>query len=147
MLAIKLLDDMREVGVSPDVRHCAAAIAACDKGGAWEMALKLLLRMDGRGVPPNTVAYNSAISACARAAQWRAALALLERMTPAPSPSLGAQGGAQGGGQGAMANTVSYNSAISACGRGGAWEAALRLAPSMEGGGVRALRVAGKKGR
>jgi pentatricopeptide repeat protein len=138
VLAIKLLDDMREVGVSPDVRHCAAAIAACDKGGAWEMALKLLLRMDGRGVPPNTVAYNSAISACARAAQWRAALALLERMTPAPSPSLGAQGGAQGGGQGAMANTVSYNSAISACGRGGAWEAALRLATSMEGGGVRA---------
>ena len=145
VLAIKLLDDMREVGVSPDVRHCAAAIAACDKGGAWEMALKLLLRMDGRGVPPNTVAYNSAISACARAAQWRAALALLERMTPAPSPSPGGrgvgrgggQGAGQGGGQGAVANTVSYNSAISACGRGGAWEAALRLATSMEGGGVR----------
>ena len=100
------------------MRHCAAAIAACDRGGAWEMALKLLLRMDGRGVPPNTVAYNSAISACARAAQWRTALALLERMAPAPSSSLGGQGG----GQGATANTVSYNSAISACGRAGAWE-------------------------
>jgi pentatricopeptide repeat protein len=41
--AVKLLDEMWEWGVEPDVFNYSAAISACEKEAQWERALELLM--------------------------------------------------------------------------------------------------------
>ena len=104
------------------MRHCAAAIAACDRGGAWEMALKLLLRMDGRGVPPNTVAYNP---------NPNPNLSTNPNHNPSPNPNPSPSPNPK---PNPGPNQVAYNSAISACARAAQWRTALALLDRMAPG-------------
>jgi pentatricopeptide repeat domain-containing protein 1 len=44
-MALSLLGQMRERGVTPNEFSFSAAITACGKGGQWEQALSLLKEM------------------------------------------------------------------------------------------------------
>lgn len=58
----------------------STAIAACDRGGAWNVALSMLdeARDPERGPGANVFAYTAAMSACGRAGQWEKAFGLLD---------------------------------------------------------------------
>ena len=63
----------------------AAAISACEKGGAWARALALLAAMIGAntaqaplGLPaPDSVCFAAAAAACAGSGRWAHALAVV----------------------------------------------------------------------
>merc|ERR1712232_1120983 len=82
-LALKLLGEMQEAGVTPNVITYSSAISACEKGRQWELALKLLGEMQEAGLTPNVITYNAAISACEKGCQWELALKLLGEMKEA----------------------------------------------------------------
>jgi pentatricopeptide repeat protein len=100
-----------------------------------------------KGVQPNTISFNACISACAKVGEWRAALALLQRMQQRDDHDRVARRDARGRGRGDARlqarsadgsaapppNTISYNAALAACARGGAWREALELLRQMAG--------------
>ena len=51
--ALKLLAEMQDQGLVPDVITYNAAISACEKGSQWQQALKLLAEMQGQGLEPD----------------------------------------------------------------------------------------------
>ena len=54
-VALSLLEDMRSDGVAPSVVTFNAALAACERGGAWEEAECLLVEMEQAGVAPDRI--------------------------------------------------------------------------------------------
>lgn len=71
--------------------HCSTVIAACDRGGAWDICLWMLEeareeRAEGAdaaatataGARANVFAYTAAISACGKAGRWEEAVSLLD---------------------------------------------------------------------
>jgi pentatricopeptide repeat domain-containing protein 1 len=56
---------MLQRGCERNVITYSSLIAACEKGGRWELALELFAKMHEEGCKPNTVTYNSLIAACA----------------------------------------------------------------------------------
>jgi pentatricopeptide repeat protein len=64
-LLLLLLQDMLQRGCERNVITYSSLIAACEKGGRWELALELFAKMHEEGCKPNTVTYNSLIAACA----------------------------------------------------------------------------------
>lgn len=56
----------------------STVIAACDRGGAWDVALMVLDEArEGEGTA-NVFAYTAAISACGKSGHWEKAVSLLE---------------------------------------------------------------------
>ena len=51
--SVKLLGEMWERGVRPDVTAYNSAIKACGDGGQWERAVGLLEEMSEQGIRPN----------------------------------------------------------------------------------------------
>ena len=51
-----------------------AAVAACEKGGAWQRAIGVLTQMRADGLTPGVRAYTAAISSCASAGEAPMAL-------------------------------------------------------------------------
>ena len=78
--ALRLFDEMAEVGVERNVYSYNSAISACSKGGQCEAALRLFDEMAEVGVERDVITYSSAISACDKGGQWEEALRLFDEM-------------------------------------------------------------------
>ena len=94
--ALKLLSEMRDRGLEPNLYSYNSAIAACEQP---ERALELLSEMRSCGLKPDVIAYNSAISVCEKGLQPQRALELLSEMRD----------------RGVEPDVITYNAAISAC--------------------------------
>ncbi|CAE8736867.1 unnamed protein product, partial [Polarella glacialis] len=99
---------------------CSAAVGACARGGAWELALFLLRGHGDQSFSPCILSWNVGLLACERAGQWDLALAL---MLTASRDRL-------------RRDTTSFNSAAGSCERVGQWEWALRLQAEMRSSAV-----------
>ncbi|CAE8720778.1 unnamed protein product, partial [Polarella glacialis] len=116
-LALWVLGAMRAGAVEVNVFHFTSAMHCCAtgsaKGGAlaWPLVMGLLGEMLHLGIRPTAVSYGAAISA----ADWSTALELLRASTV----------------RGVMPDSVSCNSCIAACGRGGQWHLSLALLRAM----------------
>lgn len=59
--ALRLLDEMEEVGVAPKVMAYNATMRACCEGGRWDLGNSMLGRMTLAGVEPDTSSMNTLI--------------------------------------------------------------------------------------
>jgi pentatricopeptide repeat protein len=109
--ALKLLSEIRQRGLEPNVITYSAAISACEKGSQWERALELLSEMYAHGIEPSVVSFNAAMSACEKGGQWQHTIRLLSEMKH----------------RGLEPTVVSHNVAISALARSGKMSAAIKL--------------------
>ena len=84
--ALILLNNVINVGITPDTITYSAAISACEKAGGIDgmnNTLKLLQEMKEEGITPDTISYSAAISACEKAGgteSMKNALTLLQEM-------------------------------------------------------------------
>ena len=104
--ALRVLEEMAEDGLPPDMVVHNHVVAACGHAGRWGAALHTLARARAASLRPNLRSYNAAIIACGRAGRWRRALAQLEEVRGARCASTDlwhatllwhSQGGAQRG--------------------------------------------------
>jgi pentatricopeptide repeat protein len=142
-VAMMVLNDVDDRGVSLDARSYRNAIVACNQGQHrtrrvvdpetsiegggfewWECALSLIRRMKERGLRPDVQSYSACISACEAAGQWQAALSLLQSLLDEEEDNQGSEQ--------SMLNLHCFNAAISACAKGGAWVEALELYERMK---------------
>lgn len=78
VIALSLLDSMRDRDVTPSVGCFQAAIGLCAREPPlWQRAVELIDQMEACGVRPTTNCVSTAISACGRAGRLDAALRLL----------------------------------------------------------------------
>eukprot|EP00913_Durusdinium_trenchii_P024780 g23260.t1 len=106
---------------SLDVMAFGAGITAAEKGQQWQSALVLLDQMKEEELLPNLITCNAAIAACGPASPF--ALELLRALGP-------------------RADAVSFESAVTACGRDQAWMTCLSLLEEMEDRGLRRSVIA-----
>jgi len=78
--ACRLVMDMREHGLVPDLVSYNSAINACGKAGELYEALSLLEEMEEVGLTPNLITFTTLFAACARAPYPQIALQLLLMM-------------------------------------------------------------------
>jgi pentatricopeptide repeat protein len=147
-MAMEMINEMEDFGVSPDRRSYRSAMIACNQaqreqqrsasstkttpGGFawWECALSLLRRMKEHGFRPDTFTLSSAISACESAGRWQLALKILQS-TMDECPEDDEEFGL---------NMYCWNTAIAACEKGGAWVEALEIYERMKAQRGRQLR-------
>merc|ERR1740124_2148488 len=78
-LAVSLLRERDERGLSLSAPTHLAALWACARAAQWRVALDLLEEMELYGLPNTANAFTAASSACRAAGEWAAAVALLQR--------------------------------------------------------------------
>lgn len=113
--ALRMLRELRGLGLQPDVVCYTAAINTCAKARDPRQAMELLREMALEGLSPDVICYNAAISACAKGGESEQALGLMEEMR----------------GAGVEPDVITYNSAISACANAGLGQNALDLLRDM----------------
>lgn len=155
--ALRLLRAMLAEGIAPNASSFTSAIAACGAAGEWEQARRLIgavRKAHGAGLL-SVASYNAAIKACGDAGRFEEAVEVLREMeadalsrgegTPAPdattyTAAIKASGPAHEHAirllremptKGVTPTRISYNAAISSCGRGGEWELAESLFGEM----------------
>merc|ERR1712196_622881 len=116
--ALDLLDEMRSMGMQPDVVSYSAAIRAMETSSLWEGALAFLFEMSVQGVAPNEISYDITINACSKGQQWGTALALLDKIRADHGQDWNLR--------------KAWNSALSACEYGGQKVQALELLRAMK---------------
>eukprot|EP00903_Cladosiphon_okamuranus_P015642 g14444.t1 len=77
--ALKLLEEISEIGLSPCVVSYNSAIAACAGADQWEKAVALLDEMRELGLAPVSSTFLPAIEACQRAGEGKLAYALTKQ--------------------------------------------------------------------
>jgi len=104
--ALALLQEVKDKDLPLDIYLYTAAMDACAKAGLWQRALELLdeilVENKSNSIVPNAFTYTVAIAACSNGGQWERALELLSQM----------------GEHNIKANTVTYNTVLSALARG-----------------------------
>lgn len=158
--ALRLLRAMLAENIAPNATSFTSAIAACGAAGEWEQARRLLgavKRAHGAALL-SVGSYNAAIKACGDAGRFEEAVEVLREMEadargeggsddapPAPdattyTAAIKASGAAHKRAirllremptKGVTPTRISYNAAISACGRGGEWALAESLFEEM----------------
>ncbi|CAK9102983.1 Pentatricopeptide repeat-containing protein At2g31400 [Durusdinium trenchii] len=119
--AEQLWSNLEVQNLEQSVVACNVAITACERGNQWTEALGFLQKIWENSLEPTVVTVGACTSACE--ASWRTALALPFDM-----------------------NIVALNAVISACGKDGQWDIALRR--SWKGCSVRSDALWGRpKGR
>lgn len=93
-LALSLIRDMMDDGLTPSVIAFTGAMAACNTAHVWAGALAIYGRMERARVIPDVVAVHEAMVAANGLADWQTALRLIEAL----SVQVLAQGGLRGGG-------------------------------------------------
>lgn len=159
--ALKLLREMQEAGIPPNVVPFNAAIAAVGRGilhrdpvaatakgeQPWERARALLGEMRAAGVTPDLTSYNTVLAACHRAGAWKDALEVLTEMIGGTDGTSGAKLASSRTPSNEVTETplhpdvVSFNTAIGACGRAGRWQEALLLLDEISVQGLVPNRV------
>eukprot|EP00931_Biecheleriopsis_adriatica_P038468 TRINITY_DN22031_c0_g2_i3.p1 TRINITY_DN22031_c0_g2~~TRINITY_DN22031_c0_g2_i3.p1 ORF type:complete len:762 (+),score=97.90 TRINITY_DN22031_c0_g2_i3:76-2361(+) len=115
LAAGQILDFMRSRHLEVNIFHYNAALSACQRAGAWQLALRHLDLMLSSAMAPNEISYSSAMNSCERAGQWELALRLFMKLPEAL----------------VTPDEFAYNAAISACNKGEQWQHALFLLGSM----------------
>ena len=98
--ALATLGEMRGNGIKANEYSYSAAIAACGKGGQWELTLSLLDEMRAAGLPPNVYVLNAVVAACKAQGHREAAAAIAAGRDLVE------------GGQTSWPNSLSFNAAI-----------------------------------
>ena len=101
LLVLESLDTIR-----PSEGTYNAGLTACRNAGSWHLAVCLLADVSAAGLTPDLYSFNTAISAV-EAGQWALALNLFRKM--------------------GCRDLVSFNTAISVCGKAGCWREPLQL--------------------
>ncbi|CAL1127208.1 unnamed protein product, partial [Cladocopium goreaui] len=114
--ALYLFEEMRCSAVDDgNVVAFSTAIAACEKGGKWEMVVELLEQMTTQQLQPNSVTLSSVIAAMNREGNWELALLLQHDLRTSQLE----------------ANVAVFNAAIDACGEGFQWRLVCALLQEM----------------
>eukprot|EP01134_Creolimax_fragrantissima_P001597 CFRG1597T1 len=153
-MALKLLEEMKERKINPDLHSYSTAISACaKKGDRWETAVDLLRTVQKDGFTPDVVMYSSVITACAngdgsletvhmakslfiemKSAGLRADVKLYSAVISvclrAAHLEFALETLREAVSYG-MVNTILYSSAISVCAKKGEWKTALELLDEM----------------
>ncbi len=108
--AIRLLNNLTDAGITPNVITYNAVISACEKGGKAEEALEIFKAIPV-GITLDVITYTAVISACGKGGKAEKALEIFNKMLDA----------------GITPNVITYNAVISACGKGGKAEKALEI--------------------
>lgn len=114
-MAVELLREMSELGISGDSSGYTTAILACSENGRWKLASTLLGEMRRARHKPDKKCYTAALTACWNAQQWDNAATLWTSMLS----------------DGVEADTVLYSMLISALGSAGKWEEAVNILERM----------------
>jgi len=109
---------LRQRGLLTQPREYTIVVSALGQRGLWQDVLAMLDDMQLRVVPTTPILRNAVISAFGSAGKWELSLHLL-------SPIL-----ARSVGQHEAEDRVAYNSAITACSMGSAWQLAAFSLPS-----------------
>lgn len=79
--ALQLFDEVKGLGVRPNIICYNSLISTLRSGGRWEMAMQVLQRLkETPGLEPDVVTYSALVSVCERAGQVERALELYEEM-------------------------------------------------------------------
>jgi pentatricopeptide repeat domain-containing protein 1 len=116
-----LFEEMKSMGIEPNVHAYSATISAFEKGGQWQEALRLFSEMQASDVQPNLITFNATISAQEKGRQWQHALTLFDDLKR----------------RGLKPNVITYSATISALEKGGEWQQALRLFDEMKASNLR----------
>eukprot|EP00439_Symbiodinium_sp_Y106_P060337 s3439_g8.t3 len=110
--SVRLLSEMANAQVKPNVVVFNSAISACQKGNSEEAALSLLQTLDSASVEPDVVTFNAALSACRR---WAKAKELRSNLRE----------------RGLVEDIYTFNSLLSLAERCRRWDFALQLLEEM----------------
>ena len=113
-------------GMAPNLVNYNAALAACEKAGAWREARGLLLSMRAAGTPPDRISFHTAIAACRKGTGRDAARAAVRLVRQMPH----------------RASTVACTVAMNACNRAALFRTALSVFERMQRVGSKADRTA-----
>ncbi len=117
--AIRLLNNLTDAGITPNVITYNAVISACEKGGKAEEALEIFKAIPV-GITLDVITYTAVISACGKGGKAEKALEIFNKMLDA----------------GITPNVITYNAVISACEKGGKAEEALEIFHKMYSEGL-----------
>ena len=145
-LAIWMLQESAEQQLYPNTISYSSAISACEVSGQWDLAMQLLARMSSNSLEINLVTLCALISVCGVASEWQRAFSVYngiqktQMTTFALNIMMHALGSGESGGQweGALRllvemsrdlklDSITYSSALAACGDARAWLQALEL--------------------
>ncbi|CAJ1350276.1 unnamed protein product [Effrenium voratum] len=112
-LSLELLDQMKDLDISPNQISFSSASTACANGSCWHLSLHLLHSMPCKRFNLDQVSFNSAIDVCR--VEWAGAVALLLEMPR----------------RGWSQDAFSFGAAINACERGSEWQMVLELLSLM----------------
>ena len=115
--AVALLEEMRRVGLKPELLSYVTAIRACAETGDSELAVHLLEDMSAAGVKRDRTAYAGAITACCAAGNLEKATSLLEGMLA----------------EGVPADKIASNVLMRAYAETGQWEEAISALRLLQG--------------
>lgn len=76
--ALKVKDDMKSVGVTPNTHTWSSLISACANAGLVEQANHLFEEMLASGCEPNSQCFNILLHACVEACQYDRAFRLFQ---------------------------------------------------------------------
>ncbi|CAE8642214.1 unnamed protein product [Polarella glacialis] len=130
-LALRIFWSLRSRSQQADVAVLNAAITSCDKAGQWSTALAAAARLRAEGLAPDLITYNALITAAGNGRHWLLAVHMLAALS---GPSIAddrsdfdSKSRENFGTATLEPDEISYNSAITACGRGQQWQVAVRL--------------------
>ena len=117
---------MRQQRLQPDAVSYVAAVSAYEVEGAWQQALALLMEAIEMDLS-NIILCSAVISACDKGKQWQRALFLLNSLDRKDNLEHTQHTRDLQGLQALQPTVVTFNSAISACGRARHWAWAVDL--------------------
>ena len=117
---------MRQQRLQPDAVSYVAAVSAYEVEGAWQQALALLMEAIEMDLS-NIILCSAVISACDKGKQWQRALFLLNSLDRKDNLEHTQHTRDLQGLQALQPTVVTFNSAISACGRARHWGWAVDL--------------------
>jgi len=113
----------------PDAVTYGTLLAACERGGQWDLVLKYAKATRDRGLELDGIAFTSCLHACQQLGLAGEALYFLDKMKSVKSVTPKTAKLKRSGARTPLSgpDAVAYRLAISACARGGAWREGIHL--------------------
>eukprot|EP00933_Yihiella_yeosuensis_P022687 TRINITY_DN17829_c1_g1_i1.p1 TRINITY_DN17829_c1_g1~~TRINITY_DN17829_c1_g1_i1.p1 ORF type:complete len:611 (+),score=148.89 TRINITY_DN17829_c1_g1_i1:32-1834(+) len=148
--SIRLVREMKEVGIEPTLVTYNWILSAMQKDKQVEKALSMLTEMSEKDITPNLHSYNHSVGAC-KPNEWAKSLHILRNMMPAAGIEPDGQSFEHAaaaceeasewqrslslfleiGERGLSSTSVGHNYALSACRQGKRWQHGLEIMASM----------------